>query len=791
MPTAAERAGDFSQTRTTSGALIVIRDPLTGQPFPGNLIPASRMDPRSMALINLLPMPNASGSGFNYLTQEPSIDHPRRQHLTRIDYRPTDQDILAVKYQSWYTKSVGWNVAGASSRFGLVRQRYDFTSDVGKIDYTRILGPRTVLEVNTGVFDSKENGPPEDDTALAGIQRTSFPALASLPQFAAIHNPLNLIPRAQFGTPQNNSQEVPNITYDGRWPITGEDVALAYGANLTHSRGSHTFKMGILREHEQFGQARSGTFGGEFNFQNDGNDPLNTGYAYANAFLGHVASYTESMGRVPADPWQNRWAWSVQDPWRANPNLTVDLGVRMYKWDLPFAKNGEQSAFTFERFDPKWGGNPPVLFRPITTAQGRRAVNPLTGEILPVTYVGLMVPGTGFSCGVITPSTPCTINGVVVQEDSTYSSRGKGFVDPLPIQFDPRLGMAYAINPRTVVRLAAGAFHDATSGPYFQQTGQGNPAFRFDRVIRFTDMSSYLTGTGVTAVPDTVSGTIRTNQKRPVSYKYTAAVQREVGWHTVVDIAYVGDQTRDISLDYNDNAIPAGARFLPQNRDLTVPDSPTTGLDPNKPIPGALPDQFLRPIIGFGNINISAPIGKAWYNSLQTQVSRRFIGGVGPGGRHTRGRGDATGTRDCSGTGNTPCTTDNPNRTRTPTLTALPDGADQTRLNIQEHVVVASYQVDMPAVSKIIPGKATRWLLDNWRISGITTLATGGGANVTATYTDNFDFTGGGESCGPMAAAALTGNAQPYLLTGNPNLPASQRSGERWFDTSRFKRPAR
>src|SRR5256885_6261458 len=172
MPTALERAGDFSQSRTTSGALIVVRDPLTGQPFPGNIIPANRIDPRSMALINLLPMPNAARSGFNYLTQKPSIDHPRRQHLTRIDYRPTDQDTLGIKYQSWYTKSVGWNVAGASSRFGLVRQRYDFTSDVGKVDYTRILGPRTVLEVNTGVFDSKENGPPEDDLALAGIQRT-------------------------------------------------------------------------------------------------------------------------------------------------------------------------------------------------------------------------------------------------------------------------------------------------------------------------------------------------------------------------------------------------------------------------------------------------------------------------------------------------------------------------------------------------------------------------------------------------------------------------------------------
>jgi hypothetical protein len=186
--------------------------------------------------------------------------------------------------------------------------------------------------------------------------------------------------------------------------------------------------MGLMREHEQFGQARSGTFGGEFNYQNDGNDPLNTGYAYANAFLGHVTSYTESMGRVPDDRWQNTWAWYAQDTWKPNAHLTLDLGLRMYKWDLPFAKLGESSAFSFERFDPKWGGNPPVLFRPITTSAGRRAVNPLTGEVLPVTFVGLMVPGTGFTCTVITPSTPCKINGVVVQEDSTFASRGKGFV---------------------------------------------------------------------------------------------------------------------------------------------------------------------------------------------------------------------------------------------------------------------------------------------------------------------------------------------------------------------------
>ncbi len=70
MPTAAERSGDFSQTRTPAGGLIAIRDPLTNQPFPGNVIPLNRADPRSLALLNMLPMPNTTGSGYNFVDQE-------------------------------------------------------------------------------------------------------------------------------------------------------------------------------------------------------------------------------------------------------------------------------------------------------------------------------------------------------------------------------------------------------------------------------------------------------------------------------------------------------------------------------------------------------------------------------------------------------------------------------------------------------------------------------------------------------------------------------------------------
>jgi hypothetical protein len=121
-------------------------------------------------------------------------------------------------------------------------------------------------------------------------------------------------------------------------------------------------------------------------------------------------------------------------------------------------------------------------------------VNPLTGEIWPVTYIGQMVPGSGYSCGVITPTTPCQIDGVVIQENGNYVEGGRGFFNSPGVQFDPRFGLAWAANSRTVIRAAAGEFHEGSGGFYVT----GGPAYRFDRVVRFTDFNQFLTGTSTT-----------------------------------------------------------------------------------------------------------------------------------------------------------------------------------------------------------------------------------------------------------------------------------------------------
>ena len=760
VPTELERRGDFSQTRTPAGGLIAIRDPLTNASFPGNVIPANRLDPRGMAFLNMLPLPNATGSGYNFVDQEASIPAPRRQNVLRTDYRPTIKDTISVKLQTWFTKSVGVNVAGASARWGLVRQRYDFTADQAKIDYTRILGANTVLEVGAGVFDSHEDGPPENAEQLARMQRSTYPALAGLPQFAAMHNSLNVIPKAMWGNFQSSGSAdwIPNVTYDNRWPITGHDTAANIAASLTHTRGAHTFKFGGMRERENFGQARSGLFAGEFNFSNDAANPNNTGFAYSNALLGVVTTYSESMGRVGDNRRQTTYAWYAQDTWKVHQDVTLDFGLRMYKSDLPRHISGESSIFSFEEFDPRWGGNPPVLYRPITTADGRRGVNPLNGAIVPAPFIGQIVPGTGYSCGVITPSTPCQINGVVPQVNGDFVEGGVGFTDPTPVQFDPRVGVAWSANDKTVVRLAGGFFHEAHGGYY----STGGPAYRFDRVVRYTDFNSFSTSTG-SVTPTNVTGVERVD-KRPNAYRFNVGVQREIGWNTVLDVAYVGDQTRYLPIRRNLNQVPAGARFLPQNRDTTVAATPAN--------PGAIPDVFLRPIIGFGDIDITEPTGRSSYNSLQLQLTRRYTGGLELAGAYTWAKGYQNFFNDA--VGNATVYQNNP----------VPESESRQRSNIQEHVLVLSYTVDVPNVGTKMGGaRGLRWVFDNWSVSGISNFATGGYTGVTFTTTDNFDFTGGGERCG--------NNNGPFPnVNGDVNLPRGERTIDRWFNTDAFSRPS-
>src|SRR4029078_9807836 len=97
---------------------------------------------------------------------------------------------------------------------------------------------------------------------------------------------------------------------------------------------------------------------------------------------------------------------------------------------------------------------------------------------------------------------------------------------------------------KMVVRVGIGTFHDGTGG----QTIKGGPAFNFTQTIRYTDLNSYFLGVGPTSPtsvgnagnPAAAGGTWRTGQKLPLTYQYNFGIQREIGFNTILDVAYVG-----------------------------------------------------------------------------------------------------------------------------------------------------------------------------------------------------------------------------------------------------------
>ena len=98
VPSLAERMGDFSQSFDQSGNLIPVIDPMTGQAFPGNVVPQDRLNPDGQALLNWFPQPNVQGqSNYNYQFQGQQRA-PRVNNVTRVDVRPTTSDLIYAAF---------------------------------------------------------------------------------------------------------------------------------------------------------------------------------------------------------------------------------------------------------------------------------------------------------------------------------------------------------------------------------------------------------------------------------------------------------------------------------------------------------------------------------------------------------------------------------------------------------------------------------------------------------------------------------------------------------------------
>jgi hypothetical protein len=735
-PTALERAGDFSKTLDTSGRLIVIRDPVTGQAFPDNKIPANRIDPNGQKLLNIFPLPNYNPAlvSYNYNNVFLSnVNQPRREEILRVDWNISQKTTFYARGIHNNEQYKGdFNFVLASNVWPQFPIKYQIKSEGFVSTLIHTFDPTLTNELTFGVNRALQTVEPLNQ---AGIDKNDRNKIGlTLPQFYPVSNPLNLIPNATFVGVAN----APQFNIEQRFPFFGTNNIWNVSDNLSKIWGGHNIKTGFYLEYTTRNAARASAFNGTFSFDRNTNNPLDTNYAFSNALLGIVNSYTEANKKLDGHARYKNIEWFAQDNWKVTKRLTLDYGLRFYHIQ-PTISSGDNLSF----FDPTLydASKQPALVTPYCvtanpcSGANRVGRNPITGQILSSVKIGTFADGSG---------TP--FQGMRVVKESVMDGPG--------VNIGPRLGFAYDVfgDGKTAVRGGVGIFYDRFNDDQVLQLVEAPPNV-ITATANFTTIKDLL-ATPLSVSPAGVFG-IQRDYDSPAVYNFSLGVQRDIGFKTVLDVSYVGSLGRHLMQRRSINSVPYGGRFQASAIDQTV----SGGATP-------LPDNFLRPYKGYGDINYIEFASNSNYHALQAQANRRVSTSLAFGVAYTWSKA----LNLVDGNNN------NINPFIDPRIRNYGKaGFDRT------HNLTINYVYRLPGLSKYWDNGFSRQAFDGWELTGIASFISGAPLGFSYSTVQGTDLVGGSGG----------GVDTRVVLVGDPNLPKGDRTFLRYFNTSVLQAPTK
>jgi Carboxypeptidase regulatory-like domain len=560
VPSEALRNGDFR------GTSISPRDPVTGQPFPNQVIPADRIDPAARNIMNFFyPLPNQGllASGFGVYQQFVPQTRNRHRADLRFDHEasPNDSIFLRGSYQYRDPNQITFEGGGATAaltNLGILNTKLTTWSAVG--GWTKIISPTVVNEFRVGY--NYDNSRRESNYSPAAVNGE-----LGIENAPSLTGERHGFPQFQFSGGSATTRPT-NISDAGRnVDRTLEQNAFSISNNISWIMGGHSLKAGALytRNTANDGFGFGVNFRGRYRFGG-----AFTGNAFSDFLLGiprDVADQVTTRGALEGH--STDFAVFLQDDWRVNPDLTVFLGLR-----YEIVGVWHENSLALANFIPEEGGYHVVPNQEIANIQppGLQAL----GRTRLASEVGL--------------------SDALVNTDKN--------------NFSPRVGFAWRLggDDKTVLRGGFGLFHPTVAVQGVRDLLATNEFRYVNSRVGSGLRNGFSGGSASVDAADFGNQGIDPDIQSPDIYQYNLTLERELPGSVGLRLSYIGSTMRKLLVDRDFNTLPAS----------------TTPFDPSNP------DDYARlpfPLYGYYMDNVDNR-GSGQFHAGQVELLRRYRNGL-------------------------------------------------------------------------------------------------------------------------------------------------------------------